>query len=199
VINLYLISLLNLLATGLLMCAYLGRFVYPLISLEGRKFWILGLLPLKREQLLWGKFAFAATMTLVMAGGIVLVSDLVLDLPFTAILMHLFTMIVLSLGLSGLSVGMSAALPNFRETDPSKIVVGFGGTMFTIMSLGYLIVTVLLVCVPYHIAGARASFASESPYPWWAFGGIPIGLLLIFGAVWLPMRIGVRTLRRMEF
>ena len=43
------------------MCAYLGRFIYPLISLEGRKFWILGLLPLKREQILWGKFAFAVT------------------------------------------------------------------------------------------------------------------------------------------
>ena len=43
------------------MCAYMGRFIYPLLSLEGRKFWILGLLPLEREQLLWGKFAFAAT------------------------------------------------------------------------------------------------------------------------------------------
>ena len=36
------ISLLNLSATALLMCAYTGRFIYPLLSLEGRKFWILG-------------------------------------------------------------------------------------------------------------------------------------------------------------
>ena len=62
------VSRLNLFATGLLICAYLARFVYPLISLEGRKFWILGLLPLKREQLLWGKFTFAVTMTAVLAG-----------------------------------------------------------------------------------------------------------------------------------
>ena len=124
-INQYVVSLLNLSATGLLMCAYLGRFVYPLISLEGRKFWILGLLPLRREQLLWGKFAFAVTMTLILAGGIILISDTVLELSFSAVAIHLFTIAVLSFGLSGLSVGMSAWMPNFKETDPSKIVVGF--------------------------------------------------------------------------
>ena len=44
------ISLLTLTATGFLMCAYTGRFIFPLLSLEGRKFWILGLLPLERER-----------------------------------------------------------------------------------------------------------------------------------------------------
>ena len=33
----------NLTATGMLMCAYMSRFIYPMLSLEGRKFWILGL------------------------------------------------------------------------------------------------------------------------------------------------------------
>jgi ABC-2 type transport system permease protein len=200
VINQFVISLLNLSATGLLMCAYLGRFVYPLISLEGRKFWILGLLPLKREQLLWGKFAFAVTMTNVLAGGIVLVSDLVLDMPLSAILIHLFTLGVLSFGLSGMSVGMSAWMPNFRETDPSKIVVGFGGTMFTIASLGYLVMAVAIICGPYHVAGAREYFRqSGDRYPWWVFAGIPIGLTMAALAVWLPMRFGTKTLRKMEF
>ena len=36
-------------------CAYTGRFIYPMLSLEGRKFWILGLLPLQRERLLVGQ------------------------------------------------------------------------------------------------------------------------------------------------
>ena len=200
VINQYVISLLNLSATGLLMCAYLGRFVYPLISLEGRKFWILGLLPLKREQLLWGKFAFAVTMTNVLAGGIVLISDLVLGMPLLAILFHLLTLVVLSFGLSGMSVGMSAWMPNFRETDPSKIVVGFGGTMFTIASLGYLILAIGLISGPYHFAGAREYFRqSGDGYPAWIYAGLPIGIGMAALAVWLPMRIGAKTLRKMEF
>jgi len=200
VINQYFISLLNWCATGLLMCAYLGRFVYPLISLEGRKFWILGLLPLKREQLLWGKFAFAVTMTMVLAGGIILVSDLVLDMPLSAIVIHMLALGVLSFGLSGMGVGMSAWIPNFRETDPSKIVVGFGGTMFTIASLMYLVLTVALMCLPYHIASARDSFQQTARnLPWWVYAGIPAGLIMAVLCVWLPMRVGSRTLQKMEF
>ena len=70
------VSLLNLTATAFLMCAYTGRFVYPMLSLEGRKFWILGLLPLRRERLLWGEFAFSATGALVIAELLVILSDL---------------------------------------------------------------------------------------------------------------------------
>src|SRR5262249_37570044 len=50
------ISSMNLCVVALLLSAYTGRFIYPLLSLEGRKFWILGLLPIQRDQLLWGKF-----------------------------------------------------------------------------------------------------------------------------------------------
>ena len=48
----------------MLLCAGLSRFIFPLISLEGRKFWILGLTPLSRDQILWGKFAFAVVGSL---------------------------------------------------------------------------------------------------------------------------------------
>src|SRR5439155_10667592 len=45
------ISLLNLTATAFLLCAYTGRFIFPMLSLEGRKFCIRGLLPLQGAQL----------------------------------------------------------------------------------------------------------------------------------------------------
>ena len=54
------ISLLTLIATSFLMCAYTGRFIFPMLSLEGKKFWILGLLPLDRGRLMIGKFVFSS-------------------------------------------------------------------------------------------------------------------------------------------
>src|SRR5204862_969102 len=69
------ISLLTLTATAFLMCAYTGRFIFPMLSLEGRKFWILGLLPLDRDRLLWGKFFFAAGGSLVLAETLIGFSD----------------------------------------------------------------------------------------------------------------------------
>jgi ABC-2 type transport system permease protein len=194
------LSLLNLSATGLLMCAYLGRFVYPLISLEGRKFWILGLLPLKREQLLWGKFAFAVTGAVALAGTIVLLSDLLLGMSAMTIAVHLLTMLLLAFGLSGLSVGLSAWLPNFRETDPSKIVLGFGGTVNMLVGLGYLVIVIALACGPFHAASAADAIASEGAgLPWWGFAGLPVSIAIAIVATIAPMRIGARNLRRIEF
>ena len=49
----------NLSVVGLLMSTFTTRFVFPLVSLEGRHFWLLGLLPLKRDTILWAKFLFS--------------------------------------------------------------------------------------------------------------------------------------------
>ena len=54
-----LISFLNLSVTALILSTFTSRFIFPLLSLEGRNFWVLGLLPLKRASILWGKFAFS--------------------------------------------------------------------------------------------------------------------------------------------
>jgi ABC-2 type transport system permease protein len=194
------LSLLNMSATGLLMCAYLGRFIYPLISLEGRKFWILGLLPLRREQLLHSKFAFAVTGSLILAGAIILLSDLLLGMPVLTIGVHLFTVVLLAVGLSGLSVGISAWLPNFRETDPSRVVLGFGGTVNMLVSLGYLVLVIAAACGPYHAASATQSFStSAGQLPWWGFAGLPVALGMAIVATVVPLRVGAWTLKNMEF
>lgn len=195
------ISLLNLAATAVLMCAYTGRFIFPLLSLEGRKFWILGLLPLQRDRLLWGKFAFAALGTLLVAEGLILVSDSLLGIPAVAIGLHALTVAVLALGLSGLSVGLGAWLANFRETDPSKIVVGFGGTLNLIVSLLFLLLEVGLMAAPYHLYVAFKGEAGwhEAVGQWWFPASILVGVLAGLAAVVIPLRIGIHTLRRMEF
>jgi ABC-2 type transport system permease protein len=193
------LSLLNMSATGLLMCAYLGRFIYPLISLEGRKFWILGLLPLRRDQLLWGKFAFAVSGSLLLTGAIILLSDLLLGMPAVIVGVHLVTMVLLAFGLSGLSVGISAWLPNFRETDPSRIVLGFGGTVNMLVGLGYLLLVILVACGPLHAASAVRYADGSAEVTWWAFAGLPFAVAMAAVATVVPMRIGAENLRTMEF
>lgn len=194
------VSLLNLSATSVLLCAWTGRFIYPLLSLEGRKFWILGLLPLRRDLLLWGKFAFSATGAVLFSEVLVVLSDLMLAMPPAAVVVHALTAAVLAVGLSGLSVGIGAWMPNFRETDPSKIAIGVGGTLNLITSLLFLTLVICLMTVPWHVGFALA----ESP-EWhersdgWVVAGMAAGLALGVAAVVVPLRLGVRTLRRMEF
>ncbi|MDB5306362.1 MAG: hypothetical protein JWO38_564 [Gemmataceae bacterium] len=199
VMDKYAISLMNLGGTAVLLCAGLSRFIYPLISLEGRKFWILGLTPVSRDQILRGKFAFAATGSLLIAEFLILASDLLIGLPPEGLALHALAVAVVALGLSGLNVGLGAYLPNFKETDPSKIVVGFGGTVNMVVGLMFLVSVVGLMVVPFHAAQlARAAHGGAGVSPW-VFAGIPVGLALGAAAVVLPLRAGARALNIMEF
>jgi len=195
------ISLLNLCATGLLLSAYTGRFIYPMVSLEGRKFWILGLLPLRRERIVWGKFMFSATGGVAIAAFLVLLSDWKLEIPPTGVLLHVLTVTVLAAGLSGLSVGLGACLPNFRETDPSKIAVGLGGTLNLLAGLVFLILAIALMAGPWHWSAAQSDEPPSgfSDFSWTFVAQASLGLLLGAAAVVFPLRAGARALQRMEF
>ncbi len=195
------ISFLNLCAVALLLCTYTGRFVFPMLSLEGRKFWILGLLPLEREQLLWGKFAFSMTGGLLISGALVLVSDLMLLMPALPMLLHLATVIVLAAGLSGLSVGLGACMPNFRESDPSKIAAGFGGTLNLVAGLLFLLVVLGLMAAPWHLEVMVSEMGEQSAISVAFVVGVGLVLGLGVGAasVLFPLRAGIKALREMEF
>ena len=79
------VSFMNLSVVGLLMSTFTTRFVFPLVSLEGRRFWLLGLLPLKRDSILWAKFLFSVGCLLVPCGLLILLSDWRLGIPLLLI------------------------------------------------------------------------------------------------------------------
>jgi ABC-2 type transport system permease protein len=194
------VSLVNLLATCLLLCAYMGRFIYPMLSLEGRKFWILGLMPLERRRLLIGKFIFAVVGSIIIAGPLVLAADLLLGLPISAMVLHALTIMAVASGLSGLSVGIGAVLPNFRETDPSKIAVGFGGTMNLLAGLLFLLVEIALISGPYHMQAMLGHDGGGTiGQRWLETGSALVGLGLAVAVTLIPLRLGTKSLEAMEF
>jgi ABC-2 type transport system permease protein len=196
------ISFLNLCATALLLCTYTSRFIYPMLSLEGRKFWILGLLPLERERLLWGKYAFSATGALVIAEFLVILSDVMLEMPWMPIVLHVITVAVLALGLSGLSVGLGAVMPNFRETDPSKIAVGFGGTLNLVSGLLFIGVSVSFLAGVWHAVAMMREHIADPPTlkeGTLIIVCLVVGLIIGLAAIVVPLRLGAAALRRMEF
>jgi ABC-2 type transport system permease protein len=201
-----LLSFLNLAVTALILSTFTSRFIFPMLSLEGRSFWVLGLLPVKRESILWGKFAFASGISLVATEGLVVLSDLMLKMSPSMIALHLGMVAILCLGLSGISVGMGARLPNFREEDPSKIAAGFGGTLNLLVSLVFIGLVVSAIALPCHIYFAGQEL-DDSQLPVISLGQLRSWLTwaivasIVAGAVAtiLPLRIGIKAFREMEF
>ena len=193
------VSLLNVVVTSLTLSTFTCRFIFPLLSLEGRRFWVLGLLPLDRGELLYSKFWFAFAGAFLISEGLIVVSDLMLNVAWDAMLVHALTILIVCSGLSGMAVGIGALYPNMRETNPSKIVSGFGGTLNLVLSIFYVVVMTGLLAVPYHL---RSAFGGLDRSVEFARGlAIPcsiIGAAVGVAATFVPMWLGVRAFQRLE-
>ena len=205
-----LVSYLNLSVTALLLATFTSRFIFPMMSLEGRNVWMLNLLPVRRSQILWGKFAFSASLSLFASESLLMISDIQLRLEPILITVHAILMAVICLGLSAISVGLGARLPNYRESDPSKIAAGFGGTLNLVVSLLFLMITIGAVALPCHLyfvgidtGGAGFQRISST----WTFDqfqrwlGVGVGISVFMGivSVLVPIRMGLSALENQEF
>ena len=191
-------SFLNLSASALVLATLITRFIFPLLSLEGRRFWILGLLPVQRSVILRGKFYFAVVASSVVLGTLITLSSVMLKLEQQFILLHVYTAILLCFGLSGLSVGLSALYPNLREDNPAKIVSGFGGTLTLIASLIYVLLIILLEAVPCHLYLAKGVISSRT-FAVWIAVALVFATALSAAVCIVPMWRGVRALEQREF
>ena len=198
------VSFLNLAVVGLILSTFTTRFIYPLISLEGRRFWILGRLPVDRDTILWSKFLFAACGSLLPCCGLVLLSDVMLEVSLMVVIVHQVICLLLCIGLSGMAVGLGAIMPNFSEQSPSKIAAGFGGTLNLVLSALYILLVVLMTALPCHFY--LLSSTSEIPprmlqpgfLRLWLGLGVGGSLILAILVTVLPMRSGLKAFREIE-
>lgn len=199
------VSFLNLAVVGLILSTFTTRFIFPMLSLEGRRFWVLGLMPVSRRTLVISKFVFAGIGSWGPCALLVLLSDLMLRLPLLVLLVHQLTTVMLCFGLAAMAVGLGAMMPDFRESSPSKIAAGFGGTLNLVLSALYIIVMVVLTALPchfYHIA-TRSSLHNRLFDPeslkWWLVGGAVTAVAVSAASITISLRKGVRAFESLEF
>lgn len=188
----------NMGATCFILSILSTRFFYPLLSLEGRQFWTIGLAPIRRSTLLWQKFGFCQVCALGITLPLMIFSNYVLDVPDLLFRRSIVTLVALSFGLTSLAIGLGAMTPNFREDNPARIANGVGGTMNIVLSLIYIGVTLALVSVPTYIElTQKADWIAElAPWrPWFL-----VAFLAINAIAWIvPMALGLRRWNRLEF
>ena len=201
-----LVGHLNLAVIGLIFSTFTTRFVFPSISLEGRRFWILGLLPIDRDQIVWSKFFFSFAGGLIPCLGLILLSDSMLGLPWSTIFIHLMCSLALCAGLSGIAVGMGASIPNFRESSPAKIAAGFGGTLSLVLSAMFIILLVVTVGFTHHFNLLQQTLGQvpldTASQLLGSSGGQVVSLCIVIAggllATFLPLTLGIRAFRQLE-
>jgi ABC-2 type transport system permease protein len=202
-------SFANVSVIALIYSTFATRFVLPLVSLEGRAFWVLGTAPIKRESVITGKFLLAATGSIPPCVVLIFISDVMLQvaqrMPLL-VLVHEVAIVVLCLALSALAVGNGARFPNLRENSPSRIAAGFGGTLNLVESCLLIIFVAFATGIPgYFWAAAHESFGGGAPVGQRGLGSLAslgAGLASVVGVggvvCWLALRMGWRAFRNLQ-
>ncbi len=198
------IAFLNLAAAALVLAVLTTRFVFPLFSLEGKRFWIVGLAPITRGKLLIQKFVLSIATTLIFTETLMLVSSNALRLDGTVTIVCCATMLFMNFSMAGLAVGLGAMYPNFRDDNPARIVSGLGGTLNFILSMLYVTVVVLLEGIVFFYytqaegGGWLQAFLRMDFQQAMLSAFLIVVLISLFTTI-VPMYLGIRTVNRLEF
>ncbi len=177
------IFVLNTVGTYVVLSSFSMRFVFPMLSLEGSRFWIVDLSPIRYSQLLLEKFLLGTFISCLLTVPLIFLSGWMLEISSGKVFYTMGLGFFVCIALTGLSVGLGARFPNFQSTNPAEIISGFGGALLLLCHLGYLIVVGLFL------------FRAPESYGI-AFWIVAAGSVL---AGMLPLRLGITALKRMEF
>jgi len=179
------VAFLNLGACAFNLASVTTRFVFPQFSLEGRRLWIVGLAPIGLPRIVKIKYWLTSTLSLIL----VTLSCYLLKMPWDDVAFFGAVITVMTFALNGLAIGLGVLFPNLKETNPNKIVSGFGGTLCFVLSSVYIIAALALL-----VLGNGGLHGNPS----WAVACIIAFIALSFFVGWVPMKIADRQLMNFE-
>ena len=194
--NIY--AFVNLGMAGFVMATVAVRFAFPAVSAEGASFWIVRTSPITLRDFLWSKFWIAFVPVLLLTELLTITANGFLGVdPFLKVTSAV-AIVVMTFALVGLAVGLGARYPRFGA-DPSQVAGSYGGVMFMMQAVMFVIVMLILIGWPASVyllqnQRGRPISASQLALMTICFGGaVTLGITVWIGS----MRSGVRALLAM--
>ena len=181
---------LNLACTLLVFGALVVRFVFPQVSLEGRRLWLVQITPGGLRTLLAAKLVCYSTVGLLIVESLLALSSTRLQIPPAVFWWLLVVGALASIGLVGLSVGFGALLIDPTATDAARVVSSSSGALTLLVMLFY------VGGVSWTLVVAWSGWVAHG-----ARGLLLPGLGLMVGSAafgGLPVRQGLKRLERLE-
>jgi ABC-2 type transport system permease protein len=124
------------------------RFVFPMVSLEGRALWVLRTAPVSLERIWWTKFWMGFVPLAAFAVALVMTTNRLLDVPMlpAGIIAGLLVALVAAIVAMGLAFG--ALHPKLDTGNAAQIATGFGAMVYMAAALGLTFVVVAFAAWP---------------------------------------------------
>jgi ABC-2 type transport system permease protein len=191
------IPFLNLVLAGFVLASVAARFIFPSVSLEGRTLWLLRSSPMPVRDLLWAKFWVGTTPLLLLALGIVGVTNALLQVSDFMFAVSVMTITLMTFALCGMALGFGTLFPQFETENAAQIPTSFGGLVFMIAAIGLIAGVIILEARPvYSFLSAR--LYGTPTYPGEMVFGFGMAATLCVAATIIPIGIAKRRLEAVE-
>ena len=138
----------NVLLAGFVLASIAARFIFPSVSLEGRTLWLLKSSPMPVRDLLWAKFWVGTLPLLILALGIIGVTNVLLQVSDFMFAVSVMTIAMMTLALCGMALGFGTLYPQFETENAAQIPTSFGGLLYMIASVALIAVVIVLEARP---------------------------------------------------
>ena len=194
------LAFLNVGLAGFVIAAISVRFIFPAVSSEGGAFWILRSSPLTIKRFLWGKFALSVPPMLLLGELLVIMTNYLLRVSSFMMVLSAATMFMVVFGIVGLGIGFGALYPKFNHQNIAQVSTGFGGVIFMMSSILYLVLIIVLEAGPvYLLSMSILKGRSLSGLQWTFVVGSFLAVMAVNAlAVFKPMNMGLKALSNME-
>ena len=191
------IPFLNLVLAGFVLASIAARFIFPGVSLEGRTLWLLKSSPLRMRELLWAKFWIGTLPLLLLALGIVFVTNLLLQVSAFMMYVSLFSITLLTFALAGLALALGTVFPQFETENAAQIPTSFGGLVYMMGAIVLIGAVVVLEARPvYGYVSARAFGGESNPVE--MIVGFGLAAALCIATLAGSVTIAIRRLQAVE-
>ncbi|MDQ3949333.1 MAG: hypothetical protein M3282_03220, partial [Gemmatimonadota bacterium] len=191
------IPFLNLALAGFVLASIAARFIFPAVSLEGRTLWLLRSSPMSMRDLLWAKFWVGTLPLLVVALGIVGVTNYLLQVGEFIMWVSTFSIVFMTLAIAGMAIGFGTAYPQFETENAAQIPTSFGGLLFMMAAVAVIGGVVVLEARPVYSYLSAQAFHTETRPAEMALG-FGLAAALCVGTTLLPITIALRKLDTVE-
>ncbi|MDA0699996.1 MAG: hypothetical protein O3A02_02150, partial [bacterium] len=139
---------LNVAFLGFLLAGVGVRLAFPVVSLEGEGVWFLRTGPITTLGVLVAKLAHTLPPLLLLGVGLGAAQATLLDVSANLASASLVAGALAAVAVTGLGVGLGAALPRFDATQAAEVPVSPGGLLYMTLSLLYAAGLTLLLAYP---------------------------------------------------
>ena len=133
-----LVVFLNLVLTGFILAAIAARFVFPMLSLEGRTLWMLRSAPLDTGTLLATKFRIGVVLLTGLALVLSIATGLLLGVPGGLFALNLLAIVGFGSAFTAQALAWGIQYPQFESENAAQIPTSLGGLLFMLGALGTL-------------------------------------------------------------